>query len=379
MRRLRLRYVNHEPWKNRSSAIFVVDSPFSIASDYGRIMASLSGPRIYTLLTYPRTASNLLVQILALEDQPSLVAGANREYFFGPTLGLRLGEHGTTGRHVDEWTQEESAALRESYQKCYEAFQTEADDAAAKGKNMFVKEHVSWLVEPVAETEFQFGDGTTLQPPWTVQARSQAFSANTHSPLNKTVLPDEVLNSWMPTFLIRHPALVFPSNYRACRDNEGQEAAKVDPGHTVEMTIYWSRSLYDWYLNQSDSSGRDGRIWPIILDATDVITKPSLVKKYARMIGLDPSKLRLAWEPAGKEELAKMSGVERRMRSTLSASTGILKDKAATDLDMDVEVVKWKEEFGIDEAEKIERWVRAAMPDYEYMREKRLRMDADEE
>lgn len=42
-----------------------------------------------------------------------------------------------------------------------------------------------------------------------------------------------------------------------------------------------------------------------------------------------------------------------------------------------VERGKWAEEFGETEARRIESWVRKAMPDYEYMRERRMRPDDD--
>ncbi|KAI1621079.1 hypothetical protein EDD37DRAFT_143717 [Exophiala viscosa] len=67
-----------------------------------------------------------------------------------------------------------------------------------------------------------------------------------------------------------------------------------------------------------------------------------------------------------------MSRTERRMRSTISASTGILKEKASADLSIDSEMSKWMTEFGEEEARKLASWVEAAMPDYIYMRARRL-------
>ncbi|MCJ1366812.1 hypothetical protein MMC16_005942 [Acarospora aff. strigata] len=101
--------------------------------------------------------------------------------------------------------------------------------------------------------------------------------------------------------------------------------------------------------------------------------EPEVVLRYSEIVRLDPTKLKFSWEPAGKGELDKMPGTERRMRSTISASAGIVQGKTSTNLDIVEEAKKWRLEFGEEEGEKIEKWVRAAMPDYEYMKAKRLR------
>lgn len=71
-----------------------------------------------------------------------------------------------------------------------------------------------------------------------------------------------------------------------------------------------------------------------------------------------------------------MSKVGQRMLSAISASSGIITGKTSINLDIDTEAKKWKEEFGEQEGEKVERMVRAAMPDYEFMKAKRLRPKA---
>jgi hypothetical protein len=93
------------------------------------------------------------------------------------------------------------------------------------------------------------------------------------------------------------------------------------------------------------------------------------------MIGFELTKLKFSWKPSSEEELVTMSAVERRMRLTLSSSSSVLKEKAPTDLTIEKEMLKWRTEFGDDEARRIEGWVRAAMPDYEYMRAHRLMVD----
>jgi hypothetical protein len=100
--------------------------------------------------------------------------------------------------------------------------------------------------------------------------------------------------------------------------------------------------------------------------------EPEIVFRYSKIVGLDPIKLKFSWEPVSKEKLDKMPRTERRMRLTLSASAGIVEGKISINFDIDEEAKKWRLEFGEEEGEKIEKWVRAAMPDYEYMKAKRL-------
>ena len=143
------------------------------------------------------------------------------------------------------------------------------------------------------------------------------------------------------------------------------------------MTLHWSRTLFDWYaeqLRESTSNSTSDINWPIILDADDIMLEPEVVIRYANIIGLDPTKLKFAWKPAGKEELDKMSGFTKRMLSSLHNSAAILKDKTSTNIDIDEEARTWRTEFGEEEGDKIEKWVRAAMSDYEYMKAKRLRL-----
>ncbi|KIV78375.1 hypothetical protein PV11_10097 [Exophiala sideris] len=313
-------------------------------------------PRRFYLLTSPRTASNLVIRILNLPNQPSLLQDTKYEYFFGPVLGWKF-QHHTIGKHVDELSEEEKNELKHSYQVCFDALSIQVDTAAPQRKNMFVKEHVGWLTDPVAETKFVFGEHSTCEQPWTIQTSY----ASTHTALNETILPDEYLKTWLPTFLIRHPALTFPSIYRTTIDNEGQQAARDDPAHVLEMTMHWSRTLYDWYIQQeylSQFNAENGAHWPVVLDADDVILNPQVMIRYSKVIDLDSSLLNFAWEAASSEELEQISKIERRMRSTISASTGILKEKASAGLSIGTEMSKWETEFGKEEAEKLASWVR---------------------
>lgn len=333
--------------------------------------------QFHLLITYPRSASNLLVRILALEKQPNIVSRQRGGYFFLPAV-LLINEMKTRGKHLKEWMQDDRSRMFQTYQNCFNELEELVEKAKAHGKIAYVKEHSYFMTEPTAETRFLFGQSSIQEPPWTVQVPRTYASKVTHSSLNETVLPDEFLHIWLPTFLIRHPALVFPSCYRTVIDNKDLEAPGMEDAELpLMMTLHWTRTLYDWYTQHlSESESRyDGDIsWPLVLEADDIMTEPEVLVRYCEIVGMDPEKLQFTWSPASKEELAQLpNDIVRRMLSTISASDGIVSGKTSINLDIDTEAKKWREEFGEREGEKIEKWVRAAMPDYEYMKARRLR------
>ena len=355
--------------------LILLDSLSHIAKNAQSIMASQPfPPRRFYLFTSPRTASNLLYKMLALEDQPHVLPHKREGYFFLPTIRPRMTLFSGAGKPISEWNEAERAVLKAKFQESFDDLQTHVESAAAQGKDVFVKEHAPWLVEPTAEARWVFGNGGVEEGPWMVETKTW----HTHSKGNQTVLPDEFLKMWLPTFLIRHPALVFPSLYRTALDLQGAEVARTDLAQQkLEMTMHWIRSLYDWFVEQRDTSLRDGQVdhkldWPIVIDADDIMLEPEVVRRYAAIVGLDPSKLKFEWEQVSEEDLAKMGRMEKRMRSTLVGSKGIVEGKTAMGLNLETEAEKWREEFGDMEGSKLESFVREAMADYEYLRERRL-------
>ncbi|RAK88248.1 hypothetical protein BO79DRAFT_228806 [Aspergillus costaricaensis CBS 115574] len=164
-------------------------------------------------------------------------------------------------------------------------------------------------------------------------------------PFNETVLPDAYLATWQLAFLIRHPAL--------------------------------TRLLYDWCVL------RGGQAHPIILDASDLIHNKGAMVKFCEQMGLDPTVLKFEWDSvcaeneawSGDNTCEQDSIFEKAritMRSTLITSSGVLKEKAPEVVDIASEAERWKLEFGDEVADFILQWVHEAMPDYEYLKQRRL-------
>ncbi|KAK2738857.1 hypothetical protein FQN57_006871 [Myotisia sp. PD_48] len=337
-------------------------------------MGSFS-PRKFILLSTPRTASNLFVKILSLDDQPSVVEGGRRGYFFIQTFESKLFDHKVAGEPIDAWPEDVKVGLKKLYQECSDNLQKEVQIAASQNKDMFFKEHVAWITDPVDESKLLHGEDSTTEEPWLVNVPS-TIQDKTRSPLNRTIFPDSFWHGFHPTFLIRHPALAFPSLYRAAADLLGKEEVVNQCPFRIEMTYTPARLLFDWYNEHLDTSSKEtnepGINWPIVMDADDVIMEPEVLMRYSKALGFDSTKLKHEWKPVSAEDIAKQDEKSNRMLSTLNSSDGILKNKTAVGLDLAEEAKKWREEFGEEEGALLEGLVRDAMPDYEHLRARRL-------
>lgn len=287
-------------------------------------------------------------------------------------------------RHLNDWTDEERRGYRDAFQSNFEDHQKTANAALAQGKDVWLKDHVPWLIDPIAACKFSRGAHATAEEPWTLKFDG----GSTHTALNETVLPDEYLKLWRPTFLIRHPALCFASLWRVrkIRSEENGDVASFKEWEKsqIDMTYHWTRSLYDWYASHIASKdisfGQHETCWPVLLDADDVMTKPDVLIKYCELVGFDSSKLKFSWSDIASDERGKNISKEqerkeymrRKMTETLRSSTGPQKEKVAGDIDITEEAKKWKAEFGEESAARLEKYVRDSMPDYEYLKARRL-------
>ncbi|KAJ9263421.1 hypothetical protein DTO212C5_7606 [Paecilomyces variotii] len=340
-------------------------------------------PRFLSLISYPCTGSNLLLRILNLPDQPDLETENKGGYYFLPALKLRK-DMGLFERPYSSWGKAEIEEVKNCFQACIEELQKDWEFAKGTGKMLFIKEHAPFLIDPVFQSNLGncshdvgamlLSSKVTCSAIATEESDIQKLSHTLL--LNPTVLPDNFLRCMFPTFLIRNPILSFPSHYRAMRDSwRPSEEENGGRGYQeFNMTLCWSRLMYGWYshLAEQVEGGHNGNGRPIVLDADDIITNPEVVIRYCDIVGLNSSKLRFSWELIKEEELAQMDPEERRMRDTLLASSQIIPGKVSTGLNIDDEAKKWRQDFGEAQAAELERYVKASLPDYEYLRLKRL-------
>ncbi|RYO89589.1 hypothetical protein DL764_008552 [Monosporascus ibericus] len=321
----------------------------------------------YWLITSPRTASNMLVKILNLDGQGVRHAEGGG-YFFLPGFIRRLHQ---LQNPMNTWTEEQRTEIHETQQQCFNALQDYIAKAEDEGQIIYVKEHAMFMNDPVKENEHTHGHGVGESQP----LKAQGLEDHSRSKLNLTSLPDVFLKTWNPTFLIRHPALTLPSYCRAVLSGLEMDGFKRENQdlQDSEVTLRWIRSLYDFYAAHFP----EGSPWPLVLDADDVMQSQELVARYAAMAGLDPEKLQFTWEKAPQEAIEKIPASQQRMLSSLLASNRVDTSKLAGNIDIAKEAIKWRSEFGEEAGAKLERLVRNAMPDYEYLRSKRLRMEQE--
>lgn len=339
-------------------------------------------PKQFYLLTHPRSASNLLVQILNLKGQPHLVTGEQRGGYYFMPLTDKMDEAKVWGKDIGTWTLEHRNKLRAVAEKCYADLAKDIAKLNSEPEHtIFVKEHCDFLWSPAEHTKSFYWSTWSAKSPKADDVKTEKWilDGGTKSEDNETLLSDEFLLRWMPTFLIRHPALAFSSYFRAAKDLGWgtDEHAEDDEGQAMQCSLSSSRKLYDFYDEKLPEKVKQygGVDWPVVLTGDIVMTEPEVIKRYALLIRLDVDKLLFQWDPIPKEGVEKIGKNDARMLSTLIASTGIDKNKTSEAIDIDVEVQKWRKDFGDRAAENMECWVRAAMPDYEYLEARRLRAE----
>ncbi len=87
-----------------------------------------------------------------------------------------------------------------------------------------------------------------------------------------------------------------------------------------------------------------------MLDADDIVLSPELLAMHAKLVSFDLDKLCFSWNLASEEELEILSRDRKVMRAFLYGSSKIDTSKAAGNIDIDAEAVKWRGEFGRKEA-----------------------------
>jgi hypothetical protein len=330
------------------------------------------------LFTIPRTASHLLIKLLNLSSQPSILCPANNKdgYLFLPALVQRF-KNNLTERPIGEWSEADKKGTQEALQAGFDDWVTLIEHAEDDGRGTYVKEHINWLLDPILEARALGSTSPTdvegFEVSWSGGSKEQERNM-----LNLTCLPTNfLLNSVKPTFLIRHPALTFPSALRTTIDIEGLSVALAsERTQRWECTYAWTLSLYRLYT-QTPGFRRatlvDDIKYPIVLDASD-LSNEGMVKRYARAVGLDEEKVQFEWQVAGKEEVEGVGKAEQRMKSTINASKGVDKGKlGGGEVDLGMLEREWREEFGDVLAERVGRLVGASMPAYEELWGLRLR------
>ncbi|KIM77505.1 hypothetical protein PILCRDRAFT_825279 [Piloderma croceum F 1598] len=293
------------------------------------------------IFSHPRTASNLFKRLF--ENHPDL---SITDYtFFDAFL---YGPEALSRRNIAQ----RGITPDATYQSCFNKLQKFIADAEAAGKIPFIKEHVYFITDPqtIAANVICLPNGT---PRSIINAKptieGSAIAKSLSLPANPTVLPNDFLTTFLPVILIRHPAKIVPSYYRASRDVSG--ATVFDEDFPVNVSLRWSRLIFDWYEEYYCISEIEQR--PIVIDAEDMINDSHYVaEKFCAMTGLDPKHVQYSWT----EVTEAPSPIHERFASTLRNSTGIIR-KDQTPIIIEDEAKKWAEEFGEEVSHAIVSYV----------------------
>lgn len=183
-------------------------------------------------------------------------------------------------------------------------------------------------------------------------------------PANPTVLPTSFLRTMSPVCLFRHPAPMFESYYRVAVRAGGRNSIH-DEDFPLVTSLRWVRLLHDWYSSTGDV--------PITIEADDLINEDSVMPKFCKALGLDPRYLQMQWDKVPEETKARQGSKVTSFKQTIQNSTGIIRSKRReTEIKNDQERERWANEFGEEVAAALYRAVEDAMPDYVYLRSKRL-------
>lgn len=176
--------------------------------------------------------------------------------------------------------------------------------------------------------------------------------------------------------LIRHPALTFPSLFRASK-----EAFGIDINHPLVAqgnSYRMDRTMYDWYKRRLKTNANNqvpslpDSSWPLVLDMQDMVNDRGVMRRFCLALGLDPEHLRYEWKPAPREYVEKQKFQLQVFLSSIQASAKVLAEKAPQVVNMDVEYSKWVEEWGMDDATVLKNQVETALEDYQYLWSRRI-------
>ncbi|EGD96838.1 hypothetical protein TESG_04266 [Trichophyton tonsurans CBS 112818] len=326
------------------------------------------------LFSVSRTLSNVFCRLLSA--QPGWV-----ESDYHLQKGFFHSRDKSDWAPLDEISDELRGEYIELTHQGVEILQKAREDAIKEDKHLLVKNHSFFTVEPSAlSNEAQRGKEV---PSLTIVPRALASEAEggisatpAQTKTNPTFFPDEYLLSWQPVFMIRHPALVVESWYRA--------ETRVVPINVKDkvwsyVTFWYSRSLYDWYVARAtESNGTKSAAegysapspWPIVVDADDVLSGECLAK-LCSACGMSVEHIKVEWEelPLEAQDVSKRHMSYMR---DLWTSTGLDQSKSSKGLDMEVRYGKWKEEFGDSVAEDLYELFQKLMPDYEYLKRRKI-------
>ena len=322
-------------------------------------------PHRILLLSHARTASHLLERMLS--TQPNVVYSSHAFAAARP-LQEKLVRFGS----LAAWPASDREALKNAWQNALPKYLDAFTEAREEGKIAFHHMHPHFSSYPELAATYTFNEHFE-HPDWSYWQPHSTTGSATELYTSPNVLPDDALlqPGDRVVFLIRHPGLMVPSIYRTISEVTGYFRNNM----VFSSTLRWSRLLYDWYLEKGPAKG----VHPIVVDADDYMadTDKSFMILLCEKLGLDPEAVAYTWPKGTKEDLEVYPEPFRDMvgtiKKTIMGSEGVVPGNTAVDFDMAKAEQEWTKTWGEQGAAEVKELVERTMPEYEYMRAKRLR------
>lgn len=222
--------------------------------------------------------------------------------WYGPErIQLRLRHGDAAEKSCIEWGTQFPSANSQTYNMVNEDLAEKIKETEKDGKTFIGKEHIVCL----------------LQQDLILNAiRSDPSAEPSEVKSNPTCIPDQILESFTPIFVIRRPILMVDSLYRCQLPVMGQ--LPTDEDFDVMGTFRFTRILFDYFKSKGST--------PALVEAVDFIynNKPTMDKLCSK-IGIDPEGIKDTWDPIPEEyfpyhhvavaftgDMMRSSGIERR-------------------------------------------------------------------
>ncbi|KAL8635007.1 MAG: hypothetical protein Q9228_007461 [Teloschistes exilis] len=321
--------------------------------------------------THPRTASNLLAK--QFENHPQLALKGYTffdAHLFGP-------------ESAREWkaTSDKPGADKATYQNSFNELQQFLERIEQEGKSVFIKEHISFILDPARKAASSpLSNGRLPQPcPRVVDETVQSIDGQTlvTERTNPSVLPDSFMRTLSPIIQIRHPVLSVSSRYRAsCKSRGPPDIFAVE--YLLQDLYAAPRMVFDWYSEHVYPNrkliARGAQSWPLVLDGEDLVNdNERVISAICTLANLDIQGVTNEWQPVSEDLKSKQPVNVQTYLSTIQNSSGVIKSGYKEgNLSIDKEAEKWTGEFGSEVANRLKEIAEAAMVDYTYLTQYRI-------
>lgn len=170
------------------------------------------------------------------------------------------------------------------------------------------------------------------------------------------MLPDDMMKSWIPVFIIRNPIMTAQSWYRTETRVNPLDLSSFNWRQVLSSSFI--RVIFDWYM----SLPGDQRSNPIVIDADDLVEDNRAINELCRECGMDENSVLYEWET--KQAPSDVNPHFKSYIKDLWNSKGVDKSKSSKGITLDGQYKVWREEFGEDVAKELRTYAEENMDNY---------------